>query len=176
MLAINACQVGYKNTCLEYKRRKMNLDELQKRVQFLEDLEAIKTLKFRYAEAVNDSAKPEEMVKLFTENAVWEGTKAMGRHEGREAILKFFQEIVKRGDVVIHYFVQPHIEINDNKARGRWYMWCAPAKGAGGKTKWVSAIEDEKYEKINGKWLLSELKVKNERTGELLQDETPSLQ
>ena len=66
----------------------MTLEELQKRLQYLEDLEAIKTLKFRYAEAVNEKPRPEEAAKLFTENGVFEGDETLGRYQGRNEIMK----------------------------------------------------------------------------------------
>lgn len=135
----------------------MSLEEVEKRIQLLEDLEAIKKLKVRYARVCDDGFDPEEMVKLFTENAVWEA-KPLGRYEGREGIRKFAEEASKQFVFSVHYFVGPYIEIDGNKARGRWYTWC-PATMAGGKGVWASAVEDDKYEKVNGEWLISELKV-----------------
>lgn len=134
--------------------------ELERRIQVLEDLEKIKKLKAKYAHVcdVRDGVGyPKELAKLFTENAVWEA-EGFGRYEGRAAIEKFF-EGSNFFSFTVHYFMQPIIEIDSEKhAHGRWDMWC-PATSADGRAIWGSAVEEDKYEKVNGEWLISEIKV-----------------
>ena len=138
----------------------MSSQEFERRVQVLEDIEAIKQLKARYAHLcdVRDGvAHPKEVAQLFTEDAVWEA-KGLGRHEGREAIQKFFAG-ASVFSFMVHHFLQPIIKIDsENHAHGRWDMWL-PATTADGRALWVSGVEDDKYEKVNGKWLMSEVKV-----------------
>jgi hypothetical protein len=58
----------------------------------------------------------------------------------------------------MHYFVQPVININGNKATGRWYMLLAACSGDGSAV-WSAGIEDDEYEKVNGEWLMSRMKL-----------------
>ena len=63
----------------------LKLDELQNRVRILEDAEAIRNLKARYAAYCDDNYNPDKIAELFVEDAVWESG-SLGRFEGREAI------------------------------------------------------------------------------------------
>jgi len=137
----------------------MTLEELAKRVQVLEDLEAIKRLKARYAQICDDKYNPEEMVKLFTEDAVWDGGEEFGVYRGREEVKDFFKKV--SGDLIfaIHYFMAPDITIEGNKAHGRWYLWQAATLKEGDRAVWLAGFEDDKYEKVGGNWLQSEMKL-----------------
>ena len=136
----------------------MTIEDLAKRVQILEDIEAIKRLKARYAQACDSNYNPDEMVKIFTEDAVWDGGADFGVHRGRKEIKEFFKKV--SGDLVfaIHYFMSPSITIEGNKANGRWYLWQA-ATLKGNKAVWLAGFEDDKYEKINNAWFQSEMKL-----------------
>ena len=124
----------------------------------LEDLEAIKRLKARYAQVCDiDHYNPEEMVKLFTEDAEWIGQIDYGK--GREGIRKLFSGVSKRIVSAVHYFILPDIQIEGNKARGLWYMW-VPLKMADGKCIIMSGTEADKYEKVNSEWLIGETRVR----------------
>jgi len=65
------------------------LEELESRVRTLEDTDAIRNLKARYAELCDDNYNPDGIAALFVEDAVWESG-PLGRFEGREAIRGFF--------------------------------------------------------------------------------------
>jgi len=54
-------------------------------VRRLEDIEAVKQLKYRYAAFCDQDYDPDGLAPLFTENAIWDGG-IMGRYEGRDAI------------------------------------------------------------------------------------------
>ena len=64
------------------------LAQLEQRVQALEDVNAIRHLKARYAAYCDDQYNPDGLAALFTEDAVWE-SQGLGRFEGREAIRAF---------------------------------------------------------------------------------------
>ena len=48
------------------------LEELESRVRTLEDTDAIRNLKARYAELCDDNYNPDGIAALFVEDAVWE--------------------------------------------------------------------------------------------------------
>jgi len=61
------------------------LAQLEQRVQALEDINAIRHLKARYAAYCDDQYNPDALAALFAEDAVWE-SQGLGRFEGRDAI------------------------------------------------------------------------------------------
>ena len=65
-------------------------EQLEKRVQALEDVNAIRNLKAQYAAYCDDHYNPDGIAALFTADAVWE-SQGLGRFEGREAIREFFR-------------------------------------------------------------------------------------
>ena len=91
----------------------MTLEELEKRVQALEDLEEIKKLKVRYAKYIDDNFNVEKLAELFTEDAVW-GGEAWGMIQGREAIVKYFAGMPKHMVFSCHRIVAPDITVEGN--------------------------------------------------------------
>jgi hypothetical protein len=134
----------------------MELNEIEKRIEVLEDIEAIKRLKSHYAQITDDFLN-DDIEKLFTENAILDLT-PRGIFKGREAIKEFFKKIPEFQPFSIHYFILPDIKIEGEKAQGRWYMWLPATKGDGGAI-WVAGYEDDIYEKVNGEWLISKVKL-----------------
>ena len=137
------------------------LKALEKRIQVLEDIEAIKNLKAEYAAVCDDKYNPPKGAKLFTQDGVWNGGKAFGVHKGRKAIQKFFEGVAQNIVFAVHFFLQPIIKINkDGKtASGKWYLCQAcTLKGAG--AVWIAGLEYDKYRKVNGKGLMSEMRLK----------------
>ena len=64
------------------------LERMERRLQALEDAEAIRNLKARYAALCDDQYDADGIAALFTEDVLWESP-ALGRFEGREAIRGF---------------------------------------------------------------------------------------
>lgn len=135
--------------------------ELEKRISRIEDREAIKNLKARYAAVCDDRYNPKEAVKLFTDDAVWDGGKDFGVHKGKSSIKAFFESVSKNVVFAVHYFVQPVITMSKkgDTATGKWYLWQACTL-KGGIAVWISGLEYDKYRKVNGEWLMSEMKLK----------------
>ena len=127
------------------------LDELERKVRALEDVEAIRNLKARYAAYCDDAYNPDEIAQLFVEDAVWEAT-GLGVFKGREAIRGFFQGASKIFTFALHYSLNPHIEVNGDTARGKWYIFMPCTLGDGNRAAWVAAKDDEEYVRVNGEW------------------------
>ena len=98
---------------------------LEERIQAIEDVEAIKKLKYRYGEACDDQHrsghKVEDFVALFTEDAVWD-LKEFGSSRGRNEIQKHQERVLRDIRFSAHFFVQPQIEVEEATARARWYL------------------------------------------------------
>src|ERR1700760_2863105 len=80
------------------------LERIERRLQVLEDAEAIRNLKARYAALCDNQYDADGIANLFTEGAVWESP-GLGRFEGREAIRKFLPGSL--GDLLIRDPLQP---------------------------------------------------------------------
>lgn len=127
------------------------LEVLERRVQALEDAEAIRNLKATYAGYCDDSYNADKIVELFTEDAVWE-SQALGRFEGREVIRGFFRGVSKIYTFALHYGMNPRIEVNGDTARARWYLFMPCTMADGNRAMWRAGIDDEEYVRVNGEW------------------------
>ena len=95
------------------------LERMERRLQALEDAEAIRNLKARYAALCDDQYDADGIAALFTEDALWESP-ALGRFEGREAIRGFFRGASGIFSFAIHYSLNGHIEVEGDTGRARW--------------------------------------------------------
>ncbi len=102
----------------------MEIKELARRVQMLEDIEAIKQLKAEYADACDDLYNPKRMRDLFTQDAVWDGEKeGFGKYVGLDAVCGFFGAAKDSLKFGVHYFLQPRIKIkSETEAEGIFYL------------------------------------------------------
>ena len=145
------------------------LRELERRVEALEAVHAITNLKARYAELVDarytldgpkDAAEvarvADRIVALFSEDAVWDGGERLGAWQGREEIRKRFLDPTLH--FTLHYFVKPRIEVEGDRARGRWDI-LAPITFGDGRAGWMAGTEDDEYVRVGGVWLHSRMKL-----------------
>ena len=128
------------------------LDELESRVRTLEDTDAIRNLKARYAELCDDNYNPDGIAALFVEDAVWESG-GLGRFEGREAIRGFFQGASEIFTFAIHYSLNAQIEVIGDTARARWYLFMPCTVSDGDQAMWRAGIDDEEYVRVDGQWM-----------------------
>ena len=129
----------------------LKLDELQNRVRTLEDADAIRNLKARYAAYCDDNYNPDKIAELFVEDAVWESG-SLGRFEGREAIRDFFRGASNIFTFALHYGLNPQIEVMGDTARARWYLFMPCTLGDGDRAMWRAGIDEEEYVRENGEW------------------------
>ena len=132
--------------------------DLQERIRRLEDIEALKQLKYRYAMACDDDYDAERLAPLFTEDAVWDGG-PMGRCEGRDAIRAFFAGTSKLVPFAIHQVTNPLIEVEGDRARGSWYLWEPIVFAQGDQALWMAARYDDRYRRDGDQWLFEAVKV-----------------
>ncbi len=142
------------------------LEELVKRIQYLEDLEAIKALKFKYARAY-DEHSAELLREVFTKDGIWNGGEKYGVHKVDDDYLKWFAANTSAGPR-LHFMTNPEITIEGDKAYARWLLirastqvsWVlGPTYEANDRARWLVCIEDDKYVKIDGIWKQTEMKV-----------------
>ena len=128
------------------------VERIERRLQVLEDAEAIRNLKAHYAALCDNQYDAEGIASLFTEDAVWESP-ALGRFEGREAIRSFFREASGIFSFAIHYSLNGHIEVEGDQARARWYLFMPCTLAAGNQAVWRAGVDYETYARVDGTWL-----------------------
>lgn len=131
---------------------------LEQRIQRLEDIEALKTLKYRYAEYCDSDYNPDLLAPLFTEDAIWDGD-VLGRAEGRDAIRAFFAVASKAMPFAIHHVSNPAIEIDGDRATGTWLLW-QPCVHASGPALWIAGRYQDEYRRVDGVWRFASVTIR----------------
>lgn len=140
---------------------------IARRLAALEAHEAIRTLKARYAEAVDrcieapTAQSAAAVADLFTEDAVADYSQ-FGRPEGRAAIADFFRGVLPAVAAwTRHNMMNPIVEVNDGVASGRWYAIVYGVfksnPSAGPQTLWVRY--EDTYQKTEQGWKIRTLLV-----------------
>jgi hypothetical protein len=133
----------------------MNLEELEKRVRAIEDLEQIKRLQREYMSCL-DNLQFAKVLDFFTDDAEVE-VRQSGVMKGRENYSKIYLGTLaqrkERHDG--HLVGQPIITVDGDTARGHWmvYMFFSVPT-----IEWVQGRNDCEYVKENGQWKFSKLK------------------
>ena len=137
----------------------MTLEEIEKRLSAIEDVEAIKQVQFSYVNGLMFADWPEVM-ECFTDDCVLDVFVEREKVQGREIIEKIFKEIVSlkhvgdENDIVCH----PIITVDGDKGKGKWIIYFNQPKDDPNMPDWVKGIYDAEYKKVNGKWKISMLK------------------
>jgi hypothetical protein len=138
------------------------LAELRARVASAEAVLAIEALKADYGELVDRrfsggavvdpeslSRVVEDLMELFTEDAIWDGGPALGTATGRRAIGERLR--VPTLTFSRHLFTKPRISVEGRSARARWDLLC-PCRTPDGRSWWMCGYEDDEYRLEDGRW------------------------
>lgn len=136
----------------------MTIEELALRITTLEDIEAIKKLKARYCAVCDNDHNPDEIVKLFAPDGIWEGD-GIGTHQGHAAIRALFEGFRARISFSQHNVMNPTIEVNGDRAHGSWYFLGPFTFRKGNRAIWMAARYEEDYVRIGGEWKFQHLRA-----------------
>lgn len=132
------------------------LSDLERRIQRLEDIEAIKKLKINYWNSV-DNKLWEELADCFAEESVLE-VPLLPRYEGRDAIVGFIKESMEDATSA-HQGHNADIEITgDATAKGKWALNDYVEFPGNAFFKGYGHYEEE-YVRVNGRWTIGSLKL-----------------
>lgn len=133
----------------------MTLEELEKRVGVLEDIEAIKQLHIEYIYLLCD-LQWDVMLDFFAEDATLD-LMDQGVRRGKKEISGVFHNIlakmIKRTDG--HFVGQPVISVEGDKAKGHWILYLFFAEP---EVRWMQGRQDCQYVKIDGAWKFSSVR------------------
>jgi hypothetical protein len=131
---------------------------LSNEVYRLAALEKIKGLKYRYFDII-DHFKHGEIGEVFTRDA----RAVMGPYgalEGRDALVKFFDEVVFPSfDLILHGGHNPRIQLtSDRTARGTWmYETYQLTRENPPGSVWLCGLYKDEYAIEDGEWKISSL-------------------
>ena len=136
----------------------MSMEDLERRIRVLEDIEEIRKLKARYCSYCDDGYDVEGLASLFIDDAVWDGG-MRGRADGIDEIRSFFTRAPQRLSFAVHMVLNPIIEVDRDTGTGTWYLLQACTYGDGDRAVWGSARYDEEYVRVDGRWKFKSLKL-----------------
>ena len=134
-------------------------------MQEARDIEEIRALKTKYAEACDLGYNADAMADLFTPDAVWEFTNEWGMHRGLKEIDQFMVDVGKQIKWALHFMIGPTIMIHSpTHATGKWYILeLATMVGVndpnGRDAVILSGTDNDVYAKVDGVWKFKHVKV-----------------
>ena len=133
----------------------MSLEELEKRVQAIEDLEEIKKLHQKYIDLM-DNLKYKEVLDLFTEDATVE-IRNFGVLKGKEGLTDVYINKLGRRTARSegHFVIEPDITIAGDTASGTWLVYMLFSLPD---VQWVQGKNEAEYIKVGGKWRIKSMK------------------
>ena len=135
----------------------MDMAQHEKRLTWLEDIEAIKQLKARYCAIADDNHNPDKITTLFVADGIWEGR--FGTAQGHEAIRQLFQRAQQQFSFSHHMVMNPIIEVDGNSAKGTWYFLGLLTVREEKEARWRASYYEDDYVKVNGEWKYKHLRV-----------------
>jgi len=133
-------------------------DSLEKRIERLESIEAIKKLKHVYMHYCDLGYPPDKLGALFTEDAVWT-SKDFGHHAGRRAIEAFFGGVSSQIVFAAHLAMNFIIDVDGDHGTGSWriLMPCTMMEEGKKVSRWLLGDYKEEYVRIKGQWLFRKM-------------------
>ncbi|WP_326599982.1 nuclear transport factor 2 family protein [Rhodococcus sp. PD04] len=141
------------------------LDAILHRLDVLESREAITGLMVDYMAATDSKAdKGIKVARLFTEDGAWESVGPHGNPGwaavGHEALTKKFDRNVERMPFSAHFVTNPSIDLDGDVARGR-FMYFQACTYRADQPLWIAGSYDNDFRRVDGKWLISYMRVHN---------------
>lgn len=139
------------------------------RICYLEDIEAIKKLRWAYSRACDDNHNPDRLIAMFTDDAIIDITEHFGtRVAGRDEIYNMFKNNPTVNGITWtwHYYLQPLIDIasNGQSAKANWYLWemlnmSRRDRPDEEEAVWAAGEYEDDYVKQNGVWKFKKIVV-----------------
>ncbi|EJU15012.1 MULTISPECIES: nuclear transport factor 2 family protein [unclassified Sphingomonas] len=141
--------------------------ELERKIERLDDIEAIKRLRWRYSRACDDDNNVDLLLPMFTEDAeVVLNPPFSGAHKGHAALEAMYRDNARVNGVrwTTHYYLQPLINVSGDgqTAEASWYLW-EPATmdfpDASNEGVWLAGEYFDRYCKIDGEWKFTRIEI-----------------
>ena len=135
----------------------MSAEEMLRRLEILEDIEAIKRLKRSYCYYADDgisgnSARWEDFITHWV-NDCWADFGPFGVHHGKQEVAQFYKKTVPSIlSYSAHMVTNPIIDVSNDTASGKWYVFVPCTTQSSNEAAWLLAKYDEEYVKDKGEW------------------------
>jgi hypothetical protein len=135
---------------------------LEARIQRLEDIEEIKKLTATYGLYVNkgwigEVVNFDKLPSVFTQDARWQAAVMNADVTGIDNIIEFLKTATAPGDLAMHSFTNPIIDVDGNTATGNWLLWVAGTNRDDGTEVFQS--EDLIYARTPEGWRIKSLNL-----------------
>jgi ketosteroid isomerase-like protein len=122
----------------------------------MRDVEAIRSLKLRYAELCDTGYDPDELTALFVDDGIFEVTGQV-HYQGREQLREHWINVGGRIQFALHFITNHLIEVDPSgtEAEGRPYTLCAAYMD--GAAYWQGLRYRERYRKIDDRWYFAHI-------------------
>jgi len=134
----------------------METGDLAARLKRLEDIEALRQLKYRYCRAADDNYDGELVASLFTEDGIWDGG-TFGRFQGRAEIAARFNDSKGVFAYVSHQVGNPHIVVDGDRAICDWYLFLTKINKVGDRAMLFTGTYRDKCVRLGESWCFKEL-------------------
>lgn len=134
----------------------MELNQIERRLRTLEDIEAIRTLKARYLFCC-DRKDPAGMRSCFADGPVHIDYGVVGTFDRADALVKVFTELGCHEHMVeMHHGVNPQIEVLDEtRARGTWGLHYFLINTQARNLTQLGGYYEDEYRKTAAGWKIS---------------------
>jgi hypothetical protein len=133
---------------------------LKKKVQELEDIEAVKKMHREYLFYISN-LEFDKALSCFSDSIVTEIAN-YGPVKGKEAVTKFFKEKIYQNVLQskdAHFTVQAVVTVKGKKAEGHWMFYRLMPANSPSRDRWVQGRYDCEYVKEKGVWKFSLVKL-----------------
>ena len=154
-----------------------DIQDLERRLQALEEIEAIKRLKYRYWRHL-DLKQWDELATCFAPDATVRYGEGKYTFHGVDAIMAFLRESLsrERGSVTIHHGHHPEIELTGaTTATGTWALYNYMYNVKQNRTIRIGAYYHDDYVKRGGAWVFQQIGYTYLFHEEWKRDDLPSL-
>ncbi len=150
------------------------MNDLEARIQRLEDVQAIHDLKMAYAKLCDEGYDADGIVALFAaaEDVEWVSD-VFGTHEDRDGIHKWFDNVDEEIRWALHFMINPVIEVADDgrTATGRFYLlelatMSSPDGGDPDPVIMTGKYADD-FVKEDGQWRFKRIEINFEQVSNL---------
>ncbi|MDJ1134749.1 nuclear transport factor 2 family protein [Streptomyces iconiensis] len=139
----------------------MTATTLEERILRLEDIEAIRDLTARYADAINKgwngkTVDADAIPDIFAADARWEGFDGEVTH-GADAIAAVLPKATSVVQLSMHTFLNPVITVDGDTATGDWLMWVGSVMADNPRSVYMSA--DMTYTRTDKGWRIQSVLI-----------------
>lgn len=131
----------------------------------LEARAAVRAVMASYIDACDVEKDPELIADHFTADGIWQGVgkgEEFGRNEGRAAIVEMFTVNPSRQPWTVHYLTGERIEVDGDRARGRWQCLESSVIRHGALGVWMGVTYDNDFVRTEQGWRLAHIRCGEE--------------